>query len=60
MSETGQNATQAAQTLLARAQARALRGVGPVLLPGQGCDDLRDRCGQGLSRLLDLLFGPSG
>lgn len=60
MSETGQNAQQAARILLARAQAQAIRGAGPVLLPGQACDDLQDRCCHGLSRLLDLLLGPCG
>jgi Subtilase family len=60
MPETGQNAQQAARTLLARAQAQAIRGAGPILLPGQACDDLPDRCCHGLSRLLDLLLGPGG
>jgi hypothetical protein len=60
MSETGQNAQQAAQTLLTRAQAQPIRGAGPTLLPGQACDGLRDRCCQGLSRLFDLLLGPCG
>lgn len=57
MSQTGQNAQQAAQTLLARAQARASSGAGPILLPGQACDDLHGRCCGGLPRLLDLLLG---
>lgn len=39
MSGTGQSAPLAAQSLLARAQSQAIRGVGPVLLPGQACDD---------------------
>jgi hypothetical protein len=60
MSETGQNATQAAQTLLARARAQASRGVGAVLLPGQACDDRQDRYCQCLTRLLDRLLGPNG
>jgi len=50
MSETGQTAPQAAQALLARAQTQVIRGVGPVLLPGQACDDQQDRCCQCQSR----------
>jgi hypothetical protein len=46
MSQTGQTATQAAQALLARAQGQAVRGAGPVLLPGQACDDRQERCCQ--------------
>lgn len=39
MSQTGESAPQAAQALLAQAQSQAIRGVGPVILPGQACDD---------------------
>jgi Subtilase family len=42
MSETGESGTQAAAALLAQAQAQALRGVGPVIFPGQACGDGRE------------------
>jgi hypothetical protein len=42
MSETGETATQAAAALLAQAQAQAMRGVGPVIFPGQACRDRHD------------------
>jgi Subtilase family len=42
MSETGETGTQAAAALLAQAQAQAMRGVGPVIFPGQACHDHHD------------------
>jgi subtilisin family serine protease len=49
MSETHENGQQAAAALLAQARAQAMRGVGPVILPGQACRDWHearphDRC----------------
>jgi subtilisin family serine protease len=44
MSETGENGPQAAQAILARAQSQTLHGVGPVIFPGQACDDQTSRC----------------
>jgi subtilase family protein len=46
MSETGETGPQAAEALLARARAQHMRGVGPVIFPGQACDDRYDACGQ--------------
>jgi Subtilase family len=44
MSETGETGTQAAAGLLDQAQ--AMRGVGPVIFPGQACRDRHDHCQQ--------------
>jgi subtilisin family serine protease len=44
MSGTGENGQQAAAAILTRAQAQAIPGVGPVIFPGQACDDRQDRC----------------
>jgi subtilisin family serine protease len=48
MSETGETGTQAAAALLAQARAQAMRGVGPVIFPGQACGGQRG-CDQGWS-----------
>jgi Subtilase family len=42
MSDTGENAAQAAQALLAQAQAQSMPGVGPVIFPGQACGQRHD------------------
>jgi hypothetical protein len=44
MSDTGENASQAAAALLAQARGQRMPGVGPVIFPGQACDDRDDRC----------------
>jgi len=45
ISETGENGPQAAEAILARARAQAIHGLGPVIFPGQACDDRHSRCG---------------
>jgi hypothetical protein len=47
MSRTGENARQAAAAVLAEAQAQAIPGVGPVLLPCCRDADPRRCCGAG-------------
>jgi subtilisin family serine protease len=44
ISETGENGPQAAEAILARARAQAMHGVGPVIFPGQACDDRHGHC----------------
>jgi subtilisin family serine protease len=44
MSDTGENASQAAAALLAQARGQRMPGVGPVIFPGQACGGRDDRC----------------
>jgi len=44
ISETGESGPQAAEAILARARAQPMPGVGPVIFPGQACDDRHGHC----------------
>ncbi len=44
MSDSGESGPQAAAALLARARAQSIPGVGPVIFPGQACDERHCHC----------------